>query len=226
MSILKKIPDFTADREAAETEVLKVAVVGACIGAGTSYISARILKKGLYSGHTPEGLRTLCELGVPYFYLALGFDKRFAGRKFYEYSSQGKHLLNMELGYNWYVKAPGDGVLCEKEILKKVYGAPGSMIVYDCSGLSEEEILFDILEEMDIVYLVIDPMPTKLISSQDTIQKIRSRCPSAELVINKYAKGIHRGELSSFLGTRNYICEDYTAIEKIYKAEYNCTLPE
>ena len=221
---LSRIPDKTLDFDNDNRETYKVAVLGSCKGAGASFVSERVLKDGLLEGHTPEGLRTLCEMGSPYFYTALGFEKRFIGRPFYEFSSHGKHELNMELGYNWYVKRPDDIVIDEKGILKNLYNAVGSLEIYDCSGLWEEKILFDILDESDLIYFVVDPMPTKLISSSKFIDEIISCYEKAELVVNKYEKGIHRGELSKFLGTSDYHVMPFMPIEKIYRAEYNCLM--
>ena len=222
--ILKRIPDKVLDREGPLKETMRVSVIGACRGAGASFVSAYVLRNGLFEGHTPEGLRTLCELGTPYFYQALGFDRRFAGRTLHGFSSHGKHELNMEMGYNWYVKVPEEEYF-EKDILRNFYGAAGSMAIFDCSGLNDEPLIFDIAKESDLVYLVVDPMPTKLISSEKFIDDMRKICPRAELVVNRFAKGIHRGELKSFLGTGNYHKIDAMPIEDIYKAEYNCVLP-
>ena len=219
-----RIPDISADKEADTLEPFRLAVVGACSGAGCSFVAGQVLKKGLYGGHTPEGLRTLCELGSPYFYLALGFDRRFAGRKLCNFSSHGRHELNMEMGYNWYVRRPDETEAKDTEILRGFYSAAGSFIVYDCSGLWGKEVLFDILDESDRIYLVVDPLPTKLIRSSDMIEEIRTSYPSSEVVVNKYGKGIHKGELAAFLGTRSYHVEEFMPIEKIYKAEYNCLL--
>ena len=219
-----RIPDKTADKDAALKEPFRLAVIGACRGAGCSFVSLRALQKGLYEGHTPEGLRTLCELGSPYFYTALGFDKRFAGRSFCDYSSHGRHELNMEMGYNWYLRKADQKGKKDAEILRSFYNAAGAFVVYDCSGLMDEEVLYDVLEESDRIYLVIDPLPTRLISSQGFIEEIRTSFPKSELVVNKYAKGIHKGELSAFLGTRSYHAEPFMPIERIYKAEYNCRL--
>ncbi len=226
MKRLFRTPDISMDRDPELKEAYKVAVVGCCEGAGASFVSSCVLQHGLFEDHIPEGLRTLCETGKGYFYLALGFDKRFAGRDFRDFSSHGKHELNMELGYNWYVLRPGEGPAEDRDILRKLYNAAGSFIVYDCSGLIGRDILWDILGEADMIYLVIDPMPTKLISSRRFIDGIRARYPETELVVNRFAKGIHRGELSKFLETRDYHTLPCVPIEKLYRAEYNCLLAD
>ncbi len=222
---LIRIPDSFSDRESEAKEPFRLAVAGACPGAGASFVSARVLQEGLYDAHTPEGLRTLCELGKPYFYFALGFERRFAGRRFCSFSSHGKHELNMELGYNWYLRKPEEKEAEDREIMKAFYNAAGSFIVFDCSGLCGREVLFDVMDGSDLVYLVVDPMPSKLVGSRDFIDAVRERCPSAELVVNKYCRGIHRRELAAFLGTSDYHTEGFMEAERLYRAEYNCVLP-
>ena len=130
----------------------------------------------------------------------------------------------MEMGYNWYVRRPGETEVSDREVLRCFYGAAGSFIVYDCSGLASYDVLDDVLGEADMIYLVMDPLPTKLISSQPFAERIRESFPGTELVVNKYAKGIHRGELASFLWTRDYHTEPFMPAEDIYRAEYNCNL--
>ena len=226
MEKLSRLPDRAADRNAESREPCRTAVVGACRGAGASFVSLRVLTKGLFGERTPSGLRTLCELGTPYFYLALGFDRRFAGREFYGFSSHGRQELNMELGYNWYVKGTEETEMSERDILRNLYGAAGDFIVFDCSGLNDMPVLADVLSEADRIYLVVDPMPTRLIASGDFIGKTLEMFPKTEIVVDRYAKGIHRGQLRAFRGTGNYHTVENVPIEKLYRAEYNCAIPE
>ena len=130
----------------------------------------------------------------------------------------------MEMGYNWYVRMPDEKAVDERAVLKNLYGAPGSVIVYDCSGLNGEPVLSDVLEAADVIYLVIDPLPTRLLEGRAFMEDLRSRFPETELVVNKFAKGIHRGELAAFLGTSAYHKLDAVSFEDIYRAEYNCRL--
>lgn len=221
---LFRFPDAAEDSSPSFPGRLKVAVVPAVSGAGASFVSAQILQSGLLAGETPPGMRTLVELGNAYFYVALGMDKRFKGRSFFDYSSRKKYEKNTELGYNWYLRIPGKPAPPQTAIFRAVALAPGDMIVFDCSGLEGEALLWDVLPEMDIVYLVLDPLPTRLIAAADFIEDMRSKT-DCELVVNKFCKGIHRGELSRFLGTSNYHTVDAVPFENICRAEYNCVLP-
>lgn len=223
-NLLFRIPNRLYDEAAKEEARLRIAVVGASSGAGASYVSSVILRKGPFSGIAPDGLRSLAELGTPYFYMALGMDKRFAGRDFYYYEDSGPLRLNMELGYNWYLRAPESGPASAASMFRAAYTAPGGMVVFDFSGLQTSEQLLPLLAVMDVIYLVIDPLPTRLIPAQDVIDRIRVHYPEAELVVNKFNRGIHRGELSRFLGTSDFFTVDAVSCEALCRAEYNCSL--
>ena len=203
---------------------LKIAVVPACSGAGASFVCSYLLSEGLFDAPTPKGTKTLVELGNPYFFSALGMDKRFAGRNFFDYTKGGKFEYNTELGVNWYLKLPTSQPVDSPCILRTVCRAPGNLVIFDCSGLCASPLLSDVLPDMDIVYLVVDPLPSRLLSSCGFIESIRSEYPRTELVVNKYNKGIHRGELNAFLSTNNYHILDAVPFERIYRAEYNCQL--
>lgn len=223
-NLLFRIPNRLYDDEAKAEAKLRIAVVGASPGAGASFVSTVVLRSGPFSGMAPEGLRSLVELGTPYFYTALGMDKRFAGRNFYYYEGEGPLKLNMELGYNWYLRAPESDPASAASLFRGAYAAPGNMVVFDLSGLESSEHLLPLLGVMDIIYLVIDPLPTKLIPAQDIMDRIRTHFPKTEMVVNKFNRGIHRGELSRFLGTSAFFTVDEVSYEALCRAEYNCSL--
>jgi len=205
-------------------EVVKAAVVPCINEAGASYVSAKLVKEGLIAHHTPSGMRSLVELGNPYFYEALGMEKRFAGREFFEFESAEKYCLNMEFDINWYLRKKWTS-MDSASLFKVVSMAPGNLIIYDCSGIQNESVLEKILCEMDVIYLVIDPLPTKLFRSEAFIRDFKRKYPKAILVVNKFNKGVHRGQLSAFLGTGNYYTVDAVDLSHIYMAEFNCILP-
>jgi len=221
---LFRSPNRADDPKRVFSERLCVLVLSSCSGAGASYVSSQILKNGLFNHYTPAGTRTLVELGKPHFYDALGMDKRFCSREFYDFESGGKIMLNMEMGYNWYLRRNSQK-LDDTILFKMAAMAPGNLIVFDASFCMENEAIFKLMPEMDIVYLVIDPFPSKLLSSWEYIKKVKEKCPKAIFVVNKFNKGIHKGQLASFLGTQNYYEVNEVSLEYLCKCEYNCNLP-
>lgn len=224
MSPLFRIPDKLLDLKQEPENSFRLAIVPLSAGAGASYVASKVLQNGLFSSKTPSGLKTLVELGNPYFYTELAMEKRFLGRNFYDFEKGGKRQLNMEMGVNWYLRLPGkyeeDPISC----LKLIQSVPGDFIIYDCSGLSEE-LALTILSLMDLVYIVIDPSPSKLLLSEAFLKSLKDEAPSYRLVVNKFDKGVRKKDLNAFLETGDYevICSEDLAL--IHSREYNCVLP-
>ena len=220
-----RFPDKLADAKEKTISKVRAAVVPVSFGAGASYVSSKLLQKGLFSGDTPEGLRSLVELGSPYFYFALGMDKRFSGRTFFDFEDPKTYSLNMELGFNWYLRHPSSiGDLPPSAVFRAVSSAPGNFVVYDCSRMQRSDLVKQVLAEMDVIYIVVDPLPSKLMEGQSVFDDLRASFPESKIVVNKFNRGIHKGELARFLGTSNYFTLDAVPYESLCKAEFNCNL--
>lgn len=177
---------------------------------------------------------SFAEAGVPYVFDAFGFAKKFllsGFTDFYRAFEDGRPFRgpeNLWHGVHWAVRpgrnAESRGLLSAKEILRFAERLPGTHTVVDCSGL-EERVLDGVLEGADRVYLVIDPLPGKLIPSSVRLQRLKYAFPGAVLAVNRMNRGIHRGELDAYLGTRDYLSLPDLGAETVYKAEYACVLP-
>ncbi len=203
---------------------LTAAVIPACRGAGASFICGQMLQHGLPDGGTPDGLRTLVEMGSPYFYDALNFTQRFGDRTLHFFPQGQSPEQNSELGFNWYVKNPAEHY-DPQMLLSFAQNAPGNLVLLDCSGLSEDPFLEKILPLADRIYLVTDPLPTRLLKSRETMLRLLSLRPDLHILVNKYNRGVYGGELTRFLGTGNYLVQEMLPAERIYRAEYNSQLP-
>lgn len=207
-------------------ESVRIAVVSASPGAGASFVCgclAAVLRERFSV--------TVAELGHPYFYPALGMEKRFVLRKFTSCSEllkSGKSvrkLNNIDDGINWALMRPERDAAPEpSELFRLIYNLPGEVLILDCSGL-KEELLRSALPEADKVVLVVDPMPTKLISAFPLLEYMRLRLPACITVINKMNKGVRKGELASLIGTKKYISMPCVPAELLYEAEYRSSLP-
>ena len=207
-------------------ETVRVAVCGASRGAGVSFICG-ILAAELSSSHRV----TVAELGKPYFYTALGMEKRFASRPFAFYSSlieNGKSLksvYNVGESINWAVRHPRDtGAMEAASLFRCFANIPGEIIVFDCSGL-EPDLAKSVMAEADCRIVVIDPMPSALFDAFAFLEDVRLRFPDSVIAVNKMNDGVHRGELSRFLGSKECVSIPFVTPELLYKAEYNCMLP-
>ena len=181
-----------------------------------------------------KGPAAVAEAGTPYVFDAFGFAKKFLLSGFTDYHrlfEEGKTFRgpeNLWHGVNWAVRPgrltqPVDPPQA-KEILRFADRLPGVYTVLDCSGL-EESVLDEVLAGADKIYLVVDPLPGKLIPSSVRLQRLKYAFPGAVLAVNRMNRGIHRGELDAYLETQDYLCLPDLGAETVYKAEYACVLP-
>ena len=202
-----------------------IAVAGASAGSGASFLC------GLLAGrHAKSEKTTLAELGNPYFYGALGMERKFAMRGFQSYIKlleSGKSvrtLQNVQDSINWALLMPGEHAPEAAALFRFMNNVPGETVIFDCSGM-DDELLWNVLPEADHVYAVIDPMPSKLLEAYARLERIKLNFPDAELVVNKMNSGVHKGELRRFLGSRSFREIPLVDPSLLYKAEYNCVLP-
>jgi len=209
-------------------EAVKIAVLPASPGAGASFVSGIT---ALMLSQTTKLKVTLAELGHPYFYQALGMEKRFVVRNFIPYREllkSGKsvrELDNYEEGINWALLRPGkDEAPPPAELFRFIYNVPGETVILDCSGLDRESMV-NVLAEAERKIVVVDPLPTKLMENYSFLGDLRLKFPDAIYLANKMNRGVNKGEFSRFLGTKNYISLPALDTDLIYRAEYACVLP-
>ncbi len=200
----------------------RIAVAGTADGCGVSFIAGSLAWK-----LSRRGRCTLAELGRPYFYNALNIERRFAsgGFEFYEDSLAARKTLyalrNPYHSLDLFLRRPDAECFPSPMCACKM---AGEQVVFDLSG-APDSLLDEALPEMDHIILVIDPLPTKLLSGVEKLERLRMQYPDAQLVVNKLNRGVNRPELQRFLGTDSYIAVQHLAPELVYKAEYNCILP-
>ena len=207
-------------------ETVRIAVAGAGSGAGASFVTGLLARR--LAG---QGRLTLAELGKPYFYAAMGMEKRFSARPFAFYSrlietGRGvKSVCNIEEGINWALKEPRDQTENDPvSVFRCLSFLPGDIVLCDCSGLAPA-LAADVLAEADRAVVIIDPMPSSLFEAFGFLEDVRLKLPQALIVVNKMNPGVHQGELRRFLGTKDFVSLPLLPGELLYKAEYNCILP-
>ena len=174
------------------------------------------------------------EAGDPYVFDAFGFGKKFLLSGFTDYFRafrEGEPLRgpeNLWHGVTWAVHPgslpPVSRLTDPGDILRFAERLPGAYTVLDCSGL-DGDVLEGVLRGADRIYIVIDPLPGKLIPSSVKLQRLKYAFPGAVLAVNRMNRGVHRRELDAYLGTQNYLCLPDLGAETVYKAEYACVLP-
>ncbi len=214
---------ITFEKQKKPQEMVRIAVLSATRGAGGSYICHQKALKSKVDTY-------VVELGEPTDFFSFGMEKRFSGKKIHysddAFSMQAaKDDFNELFGVNWLVRNPASKEALSQDIIyKMVLFAPKGAVYYDFSGV-EENICLNMISEMDKAFLVIDPLPSKLLKAASFIEKVKLVYPECVFVINKMNKGVHKAELLRFLGAEKV--EEYPAkpLDKLYAAEFNCVLP-
>lgn len=210
-------------RRKTEEDSIKIAVVPGTDGAGASFVC------GMEASLCKENA-CIAELGKPYFYRALAMEKRFAGKKVFFYEDEEgalspSDIKNELFGINWLVRRPDAGPCEYMKLLKILKFSPPGKVFLDYSGVPKDMVL-ESISEADRILVVVDPLPVKLIEASAYLEKLHLMYPSAELVVNKMNRGVYKNELKRFFGNWSSREIPYYDPCIIYKAEFNCCLPD
>ena len=207
-----------------------VAVCSPMAASGVT-LTAAALACALAEGSSASFLET----GKPYVFDAFGMGKHFllsGFTDFYLAFHEGKPFRgpeNLWRGVHWAVfpgalPLPPPMPKSAKDWMRFADRLPGRYTVLDCSGM-EESLLTGILDRADSIYLVVDPLPGKLLPAAAALQRLRYAHPRSILAVNRMNRGVHRRELDAYLGTSDYLCLPDLGAETVYKAEYACVFP-
>ncbi len=208
--------------EGRKKHVKRIVVRGAAPQAGCSFICGLLASAGSDAA--------VIETARPYFYEAMGMEKRFAAGFcdcFARLRAKQRipDAANEDEGINWIARRPEDAApLSASELFRLFAFGGGRVSIFDCSGLGED-ISMDLMADADACAVVIDPMPTKLFAAADFLGRVRASLPDAVLIVNKMNGGVHEKELSRFLGTSGYFSVPSVPYDLMYRAEYDCQLP-
>ena len=229
--------DRILSREASVTErypgleKLKVGIIGISENAGVSFITGCFAR---YLANTRKHSPAVIELGRGSLFDSYGMDKRFAGRQYFNFykaleNNKGiRGMKNMDEGVNWILRSPEEEKikLTFEQKLRLESHAKGDVILCDLSGDKEQE--FELLQSMDQIIAVIDPMPSKMLEGFEMLRNLKTlEADSGEIiyVINKFNRGVNRRQMLDFLKIKKPVFIPFVNTESIYTAEYNCKIP-
>lgn len=218
-------------------EKFKIGIIAISRGGGVSFLGlcmARAL------ANTKSCRPTVVELGNRSLYDSMGMDKRFAGREFFPFYvslSEGRPIKgrsNMDEGINWVIGSPEENHihLNIPEKLMLTSSAKGNVVLCDFSSNwnteEDKNSNLRLLQDMDHILVVIDPLPSKMLGGYDFLQEIKSLEAEERpvtYIINKFNNGVNKKEMLGFLKIKKPIFIPFISAEEIYKAEYNCKNP-
>ncbi len=225
-------------RESEETQnciaidKFKVGIIGISNSVGVSFLTgclARFLAN--LGNHSPA----VAEFGRGSLFDSYGMDKRFAGRpyfQFYTALAQNKSIRgkkNMDEGVNWLLKSPDEQMikLTFEQKLRLANHAKGDVVLCDFSG--DQILNRQMLQDMDQIIAVIDPIPSKMLEGYQLLHRIKDMEQNNEAdviyVINKFNRGVNRRQMLNYLNIKNPVIIPLVKTEIIYTAEYNCKIP-
>lgn len=226
-------------------ERIKIGVVPICRGAGATLIAtslARILSENEKNRISFIEILKTRELGGRLTFDSLGIDRRFAGRKFtdvFQLTLQGvntRGITNIDDGINWILHTPKTNpplkileedktVMGSLDNLRVINNAPGDIIVCDFEIHREFR---ELLTDMDVLIVVIDPMPSSLIAGFEILgycKLIEEKGGKIFWIINKDNGGVNKRELHKFIKLKELHYIPFINSQELYSAEYNCLLP-
>ncbi len=220
----------------------RIGVIGISESVGVSFFCCTFAS---FLVEQTEHKVSVMELGKPAIFDAIGIDKRFAGREYYDYFADysSRKLIskiqNIDEGINWMVKLPepkltwnsgttehqSHQVFYEEQLLL-IEKAWGDVVLCDFSGM--ENHIKELLQYMDQVVFFIDPLPSKILKGQLILAKIKELEQaglSVVYVINQMNRGVRKKQMEDFLQLKGGILIPLIPKEYIYTAEYQCRIP-
>jgi len=219
-------------------EKQKIGVVGISRSAGTTLIATSIAK----SLSSVEGRKvTFLEISDclyenrPLLYDSIGVDKRFKAREFTRFYGKiigGENIRGMsnpDEQISWAIITPEDTREALEpapiEIVRLINNIQGDLIICDISECKRSE---DYLLDMDMVIVVIDPMPSAMVAGYPFMREVKRleyKGKKVVWIINKYNSGINKRELLSYLKLKDFYKIPFISADNFYSAEYNCKIP-
>ncbi len=226
------------------TDKVKIGIWGISPGAGATFFTLCFSK---FLAESKQHETAVVEVGGNNIFCAMGLDKHFASKEYfkcYTSASEGQSLRgkgNFDEGINWVVRHEDEGAidLDPGQELRLINNALGEYIICDLSGEpfkgngchkaggETERMRYRIAEDMDFIFCLIDPLPSKMIGSFSRFQsilQIQENIPTI-FIVNKMNKGVNLKELRDFLKIKSYFTIPMVNADALYSAEYNCKSP-
>jgi hypothetical protein len=219
------------DRKPADSaDRLNIGVTGLSRYAGTTFIASSL---ALYFAEEEKKTVTYTECARPsemisLLYDAAAFDRRFAGRKFYDFYnliSSGKivrGISNLELGVDWRLVMPGDEDLNSDGKARLIRNAGAEVNIFDVEAGEE---WLEVLMDMDLVIAVADPVPSKLIRSSGRWQRLmelKDGGCDVRWIVNMMNEGVSMRQIRGYLKTGDIIAVPDFGRNLAFADEFAC----
>lgn len=213
-------------------EKIKVGVIGLTSGVGTTTVATWIAKTLSENGKSVAYV----EFGNPYkgkslLFESVAMDQRFSNRKFCDYYSEIisggkiKQFKNIEEGINWALITPDncaeEVALSQLQLVKLLENIAGEVVVADINN----DVDLKLLDVLDVIVVVADPLPSKLLSSRNKLQELKKyelRNKNIIWVVNKMNEGVNKKEVKNYFKEKNINYIKEVPLSELYYSEYQC----
>jgi len=220
----------------------RIGIVPVSEGAGAGFVTVMLATElaalrgfGGNSSCSGAGI-TVVELGRGNLFEQLCADRWFRVRQMVSYwnclhgEGQVERILNPRCGVNWLLRTPMDQ-LCGMEgknpeelergrAVKLLYSLPGDVAFVDFSSVNEADLMY-LLEDMDQVVAVMDPMPSKILGGYERLYRLKLWNKPVTWVVNRWDPRIDGKDLKKVLGNeRKWIALPEIPRGLIYQSEY------
>lgn len=216
----------------------RIGIVPVSQGAGAGLVSAMLATElAAITGaggtvNAPGGI-TVVELGRGNLYEQLCADRWFRMRQMVSYwnclHGEGwpERIINPHCGVNWLLRTPMDrwtlseeGVLERERAVRLLYSLPGDVAFVDFSSVEEQDMLY-LMEDMDQLVTVVDPMPSKLLEGYERIHRLKLWKKPVIWAVNRWTEQVEGKELRKILGKeRNLVMLPEVPRGTLYQSEY------
>lgn len=224
----------------APTQQLHIAVTGLGRSVGTTFVATALAFYFRDAGRET----TYCQCLTPskatrLLYDEVAMEQRFARRSFcdvYGKIGAGEPLktmkpvtstkrLNEEEGISWILPMPQSGDLNESQRSRLLTIPKGEVCVFDF----EAEVQWNhLLMDMDLIVVVVDPLPSRLIHSKERfafLKKLELSGCNVVWLVNRDNSGVNLRQLKSYLKTNQITRIPIFSAETVYQCEYSCKFP-
>lgn len=227
---------FNPEDQSFRSERLKIGILGICPGAGASFVATSVAGVLAARHRKPVAFIELGAAGTgdELLFEATGMGQRFAGRTFMPFHRLVRArryihgMRNLDAGVNWALRLPADREdpvnLTELEATRLAGNIQGDWIVCDLGARPDPGFL----SEMDLVFAVVDPLPSRILASAAYFRQVRS-LQAAGLpvtwIINRHNTGVDDRLLRKTLRLGEAVRIPMVDPAWFYMAQYRCRLP-
>ncbi len=215
------------------TEQYRIGVTGLGQGVGTTFVATALAfyfrDQGRQVSYTeclnPAACNSL-------YYNQVAMDKRFGHRHFddtYQHLTEDAPILrnrNKEAGIIWRLPTQENRrdklTLTQRQQARLIAVAREEVCIFD---MEADYSWDDYLMDMDVIFVIADPLPSKLISSRDryrTLKKMELAGCKVVWIVNKTNPGIDKKQVKNYLKADYFFWLDAIEPRHIYEDEYLC----